>query len=153
TTSGGGREPGKSDDYGAPHLATGPIRSYPPGPACFASQGPCQAGFSVQFPRSAQLARRPATPWLPTEPLMIEFRSLCRSPRAGVLPTPLVMRASPRGGLSVPLRDLDRNLIDRCLRKEPGAWNDFVDRYMGLIYHVIHHAAHARSRVLSSEDI
>jgi RNA polymerase sigma-70 factor, ECF subfamily len=53
----------------------------------------------------------------------------------------------------VPLRDIDRNLIDRCLRKEPGAWNDFVDRYMGLIYHVIHHAAHARSRVLSSEDI
>ena len=53
----------------------------------------------------------------------------------------------------MPLRDIDRNLIDRCLRKEPGAWNDFVDRYMGLIYHVIHHAAHARSRVLSSEDI
>jgi RNA polymerase sigma-70 factor, ECF subfamily len=53
----------------------------------------------------------------------------------------------------VPLRDIDRQLIDRCLRKEPGAWNDFVDRYMGLIYHVIHHAAHARSRVVSSEDV
>jgi RNA polymerase sigma-70 factor (ECF subfamily) len=50
------------------------------------------------------------------------------------------------------LRDIDRSLIDRCLRKEPGAWNDFVDRYMGLIYHVIQHAAHARSRSLSSED-
>lgn len=53
----------------------------------------------------------------------------------------------------MPLRDIDRNLIDRCLRKEPGAWNDFVDRYMGLIYHVIHHAADARSRDVSSEDI
>ena len=53
----------------------------------------------------------------------------------------------------MPLRDIDRQLIDRCLRKEPGAWNDFVDRYMGLIYHVIQHAAHARSRVLSSEDV
>ena len=53
----------------------------------------------------------------------------------------------------MPLRDIDRNLIDRCLRKEPGAWNDFVDRYMGLIYHVIQHAAHARSRVVSSEDV
>lgn len=53
----------------------------------------------------------------------------------------------------MPLRDIDRNLLDRCLRKEPGAWNDFVDRYMGLIYHVIQHAAHARSRVVSSEDI
>ncbi len=52
----------------------------------------------------------------------------------------------------MPLRDIDRKLIDRCLRKEPGAWNDFVDRYMGLIYHVIGHVAHARSRVLSAAD-
>ena len=53
----------------------------------------------------------------------------------------------------MPLRDIDRQLLDRCLGKEPGAWNDFVDRYMGLIYHVIHHVSHARSIVLSSEDI
>jgi RNA polymerase sigma-70 factor, ECF subfamily len=53
----------------------------------------------------------------------------------------------------VPLRDIDRKLIDRCLRKEPGAWNDFVDRYAGLIYHVIQHAAYARSRLLSFEDV
>ena len=53
----------------------------------------------------------------------------------------------------MPLRNIDRQLLDRCLRKEPGAWNDFVDRYMGLIYHVIHHVAHARSLVLSDPDI
>jgi RNA polymerase sigma-70 factor (ECF subfamily) len=53
----------------------------------------------------------------------------------------------------VPLRDIDRQLIDRCLRHEPGAWSEFVDRYMGLIYHVIHHVAHARSLVLSPADI
>jgi RNA polymerase sigma-70 factor (ECF subfamily) len=53
----------------------------------------------------------------------------------------------------VPLREIDRQLLDRCRGKEPGAWNDFVDRYMGLIYHVIHHASHARSVVLSSADI
>jgi RNA polymerase sigma-70 factor, ECF subfamily len=53
----------------------------------------------------------------------------------------------------VPLRDIDRKLIDRCLRKEPGAWNDFVDRYMGLIYHVIQHVAYARSRLLTAEDV
>jgi len=53
----------------------------------------------------------------------------------------------------VPLRDIDSKLIDRCLRKEPGAWNDFVDRYMGLLYHVITHVAYARSRMLSSEDV
>jgi RNA polymerase sigma-70 factor, ECF subfamily len=52
----------------------------------------------------------------------------------------------------VPLRDIDRQLIDRCLRKEPGAWNDFVDRYMGLIYRVIHHVSHARSITLSPAD-
>lgn len=53
----------------------------------------------------------------------------------------------------MPLRELDRKLIDRCLQHEPGAWIDFVDRYMGLIYHVIQHVAHARSIVLSSADI
>ena len=53
----------------------------------------------------------------------------------------------------MPLREIDRQLIDRCLRHEPGAWNDFVDRYMGLIYHVIHHVAHARTLVLSPADI
>jgi len=53
----------------------------------------------------------------------------------------------------VPLRDIDRQLLDRCLKHEPGAWNDFVDRYMGLIYHVIHHVAHARSVVLGPEDV
>ncbi len=52
----------------------------------------------------------------------------------------------------MPLSDLDRKLIDRCLGKEPGAWNDFVDRYLGLIYHVIHHVAHSRSRLLSEAD-
>ncbi len=53
----------------------------------------------------------------------------------------------------MPLRNIDRQLLDRCLRKEPGAWNDFVDRYMGLIYHVIHHVAHARSLTLTDPDI
>jgi RNA polymerase sigma-70 factor (ECF subfamily) len=53
----------------------------------------------------------------------------------------------------VPLREIDRQLLDRCLRKEPGAWNDFVDRYMGLIYHVIHHVSHARSVALSTDDM
>ena len=53
----------------------------------------------------------------------------------------------------MPLREIDRDLIDRCLKHESGAWTDFVDRYMGLIYHVIHHVAHARSLVFSAADI
>ena len=52
----------------------------------------------------------------------------------------------------MPLTALDRALIQRCLNHEPGAWNDFVDRYLGLIYHVVHHTAHLRSVPLGPED-
>lgn len=52
----------------------------------------------------------------------------------------------------MPLTPLDRTLLQRCLNHEPGAWNDFVDRYLGLIYHVIHHTAHLRSVPLNAED-
>jgi RNA polymerase sigma-70 factor (ECF subfamily) len=34
-----------------------------------------------------------------------------------------------------------------------GAWNDFVDRFLGLIYHVVHHTAHLRSIPLIPEDV
>ena len=50
------------------------------------------------------------------------------------------------------LTPLDRELLRRCLNHEPGAWNDFVDRYLGLVYHVIQHTAHLRSVVLRPED-
>jgi RNA polymerase sigma-70 factor (ECF subfamily) len=53
----------------------------------------------------------------------------------------------------VPLSDIDRRLLDRCLAHEPGAWRDFVDRYMGLIYHVIQHASYARTANLKPEDV
>jgi RNA polymerase sigma-70 factor (ECF subfamily) len=43
--------------------------------------------------------------------------------------------------------------LDRCLNREPGAWNDFVDRFLGLIYHVIHHSAYLRSTPLRPEDV
>ena len=46
----------------------------------------------------------------------------------------------------------DRDLVKRCLHHEPGAWNDFVDRFIGLIYHVIRHSAHQRSMPLGPED-
>lgn len=53
----------------------------------------------------------------------------------------------------MPLSAIDRQLLERCLRHDAGAWNDFVDRYMGLIYHVIHHVSHARSVVLKPDDV
>lgn len=46
----------------------------------------------------------------------------------------------------------DAKLLKRCLNHEPGAWNDFVDRFLGLIYHVIRHTAHLRSTPLRPED-
>ena len=51
------------------------------------------------------------------------------------------------------LTEIDLNLLKRCLAQEPGAWKDFVDRFIGLFVHVIHHTAHARSARLSQEDI
>ena len=50
------------------------------------------------------------------------------------------------------LTAVDRTLLQRCLTHQPGAWNDFVDRYLGLIYHVVHHTAHLRSAPLRPED-
>jgi RNA polymerase sigma-70 factor (ECF subfamily) len=52
----------------------------------------------------------------------------------------------------VALTNLDRDLLRRCLAHQPGAWNDFVDRFLGLIYHVVHHTAHLRSAPLRPED-
>lgn len=51
------------------------------------------------------------------------------------------------------LTAVDRALVQRCLNHQPGAWHDFVDRYLGLIYHVIHHTSHLRSVPLQPEDI
>jgi RNA polymerase sigma-70 factor (ECF subfamily) len=48
---------------------------------------------------------------------------------------------------------MDRELLKRCLGRQPGSWNEFVDRFLGLIYHVINHAAHLRSVTLRAEDV
>jgi RNA polymerase sigma-70 factor, ECF subfamily len=52
----------------------------------------------------------------------------------------------------VALSDIDRNLLDRCLAGKPRAWEDFVDRFMGLVVHVINHTAQCRSIRLSTAD-
>ena len=50
------------------------------------------------------------------------------------------------------LSEYDRKLLARCLYKEPKSWEDFVDRYMGLVIHVINHSAQSRSLRLTNED-
>ncbi|MBI1312327.1 sigma-70 family RNA polymerase sigma factor [bacterium] len=51
------------------------------------------------------------------------------------------------------LTEIDRNLLKRCLAEEPGAWKDFVDRFIGLFIHVINHVGHSRSVRLSADDV
>jgi RNA polymerase sigma-70 factor (ECF subfamily) len=60
---------------------------------------------------------------------------------------------SSNGCPIVALTEIDRTLLKRCLSEEPGAWKDFVDRFIGLFVHVINHTAHARSVTLSPDDI
>jgi RNA polymerase sigma-70 factor (ECF subfamily) len=52
----------------------------------------------------------------------------------------------------VALSEIDKNLLERCLSRKPGAWEDFVDRFLGLVTHVINHTATARSIKLSPQD-
>ena len=52
-----------------------------------------------------------------------------------------------------PFTAVDRDLLKRCLNKDPGSWNDFVDRFLSLIYHVIGYTAHLRSMRLNPEDV
>jgi RNA polymerase sigma-70 factor (ECF subfamily) len=52
----------------------------------------------------------------------------------------------------VALSEIDRNLLDRCLARKPRAWEDFVDRFTGLILHVVNHTARTRSIMLTSAD-
>jgi RNA polymerase sigma-70 factor (ECF subfamily) len=61
-------------------------------------------------------------------------------------------RQSTRGR-TVALTPIDKALLQRCLGKEPGAWNDFVDRYLGMFYHVIHYTSYLRSVTLGPEDV
>jgi RNA polymerase sigma-70 factor (ECF subfamily) len=52
----------------------------------------------------------------------------------------------------VALSDIDRNLIEACLAHQAGAWEIFIDRFTGLVFHVINHTAQSRSIMLSAAD-
>jgi RNA polymerase sigma-70 factor, ECF subfamily len=52
----------------------------------------------------------------------------------------------------VALSEIDKNLLDRCLLRKPKAWEDFVDRFMGLIVHVVNHTAKAKNIELAQAD-
>lgn len=43
---------------------------------------------------------------------------------------------------------MDRQLLQRCLDRAPRAWQDFADRFLGLVVHVANHAAETRGVTL-----
>ena len=51
------------------------------------------------------------------------------------------------------LTAVDKDLLKRCLSRQPGSWNDFIDRYLALFYHATHFTAHLRSAKLAPEDV
>jgi len=44
----------------------------------------------------------------------------------------------------VSLSEVDRVLLQRCLDGAPRAWQDFADRFLGLVVHVTNHTARVR---------
>ncbi|MHB8902676.1 MAG: RNA polymerase sigma factor [Thermoguttaceae bacterium] len=53
---------------------------------------------------------------------------------------------------SVALSEIDRNLLERCLQRKPRAWEDFVDRFLGLIAYVVDHTVGVRNIRLGGDD-
>lgn len=49
------------------------------------------------------------------------------------------------------LTEFDRSLLSRCVANHPDAWRDFVDRFLGLFLHVVHHTAQSRSVPMSKD--
>ena len=50
------------------------------------------------------------------------------------------------------LSEIDKQLLKRCLDREPRAWEDFVDRFVGLVVHVVNHTGTSRALLISEQD-
>ncbi|MCA9170722.1 MAG: sigma-70 family RNA polymerase sigma factor [Planctomycetales bacterium] len=50
------------------------------------------------------------------------------------------------------LSETDRRLLQRCLAGDARSWEEFVDRFLGLVVHVVDHTAHGRGVALGAED-
>ncbi|MDX1948753.1 MAG: sigma-70 family RNA polymerase sigma factor [Pirellulaceae bacterium] len=49
--------------------------------------------------------------------------------------------------------EIDRQLLQRCLARQPRAWEDFVDRFLGLVVHVVNHTTQSRSIGITPHDM
>ena len=45
----------------------------------------------------------------------------------------------------MPLSEIDKILLERCLQKAPQAWEDFVERFIGLVHHVVKYTCETRN--------
>ncbi len=64
-------------------------------------------------------------------------------------------RPSPlfaHNGKHVALSEFDRTLLRDCLDHVPRSWENFVDRFLGVVVHVVGHTAKARSIRLQESD-
>jgi RNA polymerase sigma-70 factor, ECF subfamily len=52
----------------------------------------------------------------------------------------------------VALSEIDKQLLRRCLDRDARAWEDFVDRFVGLVIHVVNHTGSSRALQLSEQD-
>ena len=50
------------------------------------------------------------------------------------------------------INELDQTLLTRCLEEQPRGWEDFVDRFMGLVVHVIDHTVQVRGLAIDDEQ-
>ena len=48
------------------------------------------------------------------------------------------------------LSEVDRQLLQRCVDQAPRAWEDFVDRFLGLVTHVANHVAMTRDESIDT---
>lgn len=53
----------------------------------------------------------------------------------------------------MPLTDEDRYLLQLCLEHQPRAWESFVDRFLGLVVHVVNHSANSRGLAITPQDL
>ena len=51
------------------------------------------------------------------------------------------------------LSEFDQNLLQRCLARSAGSWDEFVDRFLGLVLHVINPTVSARNVQITSQDV
>ena len=47
------------------------------------------------------------------------------------------------------LSNFDREILQRCLDRSPKGWEDFVDRFLGLVIHVVNHSSSSRGLTLT----